>query len=88
MSEKEENLFVEIYFPAEAEKEIFKTEARSVSSKNRLGRFDILPQHINFATLIFDELTIETREKEKIQHQFKRGVLIVKENKVTIFLGV
>jgi F0F1-type ATP synthase epsilon subunit len=68
--------------------ENFSGLARSVSSKNSLGNFDILPKHINFITLIFDELIIQTQEKRKIVYKFQRGVLEVSENKVKIFLGV
>lgn len=88
MPSKKETLSVEVYFSAAMEKKSYKTNARVVSSENRLGKFDILPQHINFATLIFNNLTIETLKKQKIIHQFKRGVLVVKENTVKIFLGL
>jgi len=88
MPKRENLLSVEIYFPTIMNKKPFKGKATVVSSENRLGKFDILPQHINFATLIFNFLTIETPEKEKITHNFKRGVLLVKENRVTVFLGV
>lgn len=66
----------------------FEGRAKSVSSQNRLGKFDILPRHANFITLIFESLTIITPEEKKISYQFKRGVLEVSENKVNIFLGL
>lgn len=88
MPNRKNFLSVEVYFPSAAEKKSFQTEARVVSSENKLGKFDILPQHINFATLIFNSLIIETIKRKKIIHQFKKGVLIVKENKVKIFLGL
>lgn len=70
------------------EKEFFRGEAEAVSSKNRLGEFDILPEHTNFITLIFSNLTIHTPDKRKITYQFERGVLEVSENKVNVFLGL
>jgi len=88
MAKKENLLPVEIYFPTILNKKPFKGKATVVSSENRLGKFDVLPEHINFATLIFNFLTIQTKEGEKITHNFKRGVLVVKENKVLVFLGV
>jgi F0F1-type ATP synthase epsilon subunit len=70
-------------------KEIFyQGEALTVSSQNRLGKFDVLPRHTNFITLIFNNLTIITPEKKKISYQFERGVLEVRENKLNIFLGL
>jgi len=85
---EEEFLEVKVFCSPILRAENFSGLARSVSSKNRLGNFDILPRHINFITLIFDELTIETLEKKKIIYKFQRGVLEVSENKVKIFLGL
>lgn len=85
---EEEFLEVKVFCSPILRAENFSGLARSVSSKNRLGNFDILPRHINFITLIFDELTIETLEKKKIIYKFQRGVLEVNENKVKIFLGL
>jgi F0F1-type ATP synthase epsilon subunit len=85
---KEEYLEVKVFCSPILKTENFSGLARSVSSKNRLGNFDILPKHINFITLIFDELIIQTQEKRKIVYKFQRGVLEVNENKVKIFLGV
>jgi F0F1-type ATP synthase epsilon subunit len=85
---KKSELEVEILWPPSQKKEGFKGKALSVSSKNRLGKFDILPQHANFITLILDFLTIYTPDKRKISFQFKRGVLEVYKNKVKAFLEV
>lgn len=70
------------------EKKGFEGLAEAVSSENRLGKFDILPFHINFITLIFNNLTIYTPEKKEIKYQFTRGVLEVSNNKTNIFLGL
>lgn len=68
--------------------EDFEGLAEAVSSKNRLGKFDILPFHTNFISLIFDELKILTPEKREIKYKFKRGVLETSENEVNVFLGL
>jgi F0F1-type ATP synthase epsilon subunit len=68
--------------------EDFEGQAEAVSSKNRLGKFDILPFHTNFITLIFGSLTVHTPDKKEIKYKFKRGVLEVSENKVNVFLGL
>lgn len=85
---KKDILEVRLFLSPLARGRPFKGEAEAVSSQNQLGKFDILPQHTNFITLIFDNLTIHTPDKEKISYKFKRGVLEVSDNKVNIFLGV
>jgi len=84
----EEALEVKVFCSPVLKSENFSGLVRSVSSKNKLGNFDILSKHINFITLIFEELIIETLEKKKIVYKFERGVLKVSENKVKIFLGL
>lgn len=85
---KKNFLTVKIFFPSLMEKENLTLKATSVSSENRLGPFDVLPGHINFISLIFKKISIQTEKKEKIEFSFERGVMIVKENKVKVFLGV
>lgn len=79
-------LEVEVFWPPTTEQEKFKGKAQSVSSENRLGKFDILPEHANFISLIFNSLTIRTLEGQKIKYEFSRGVLETSENRVRIFL--
>lgn len=81
-------LRVKVFCAPLIEKDPFRGEADAVSSQNKLGKFDILPEHTNFITLISDELTIHTADKKKVAYQFERGVLEVSENKVNIFLGL
>jgi len=81
-------LEVKVFCSPVIEKEPFKGEASAVSSQNRLGKFDILPEHTNFITLIFGNLTIHTSDKKKIAYQFEKGVLEISENKVNVFLGL
>jgi len=75
------------WLPIEAEI-FFEGKAKAISSKNRLGDFDILPQHTNFISLIFENLTIITEENKKITYQFERGVLETSQNQVKVFLGL
>ncbi|PIS23288.1 hypothetical protein COT49_00965 [candidate division WWE3 bacterium CG08_land_8_20_14_0_20_40_13] len=62
-----------------------KVTAYSVSSTNGRGRFDILPNHANFITLIKDFLIVKTVGNEKTI-KFKEGVLYCKKDKVKIFI--
>lgn len=86
--EKVESLKVKIFWTPVTKEVFYQGEAQSISSQNQLGKFDVLPKHTNFITLIFDELTIVTLKGEKITYHFKRGVLEVTKNKVNIFLGL
>jgi F0F1-type ATP synthase epsilon subunit len=81
-------LKVKIFWMPLTKEVFYQGEALSVSSQNQLGKFDILPKHTNFITLIFDELSIVTLKGEKITYRFKRGVLEVTKNRVNIYLGL
>ena len=66
----------------------YKGPAVSLSSKNKLGNFDVLGEHTNLISLVFDKLSIQTPEKKTIEYRFQRGVLEVSENNVRVFLGI
>ena len=85
---RKESLEVKVFWLPIVKEVFYQGKAEAVSSQNKLGKFDILPIHANFITLIFDNLSILTLDKKKITYQFKRGVLEVSENKVNIFLGL
>ena len=90
MKEKSQTeLSVAVYWPPSSSQVGFRGEAVAVSSENKMGEFDILSEHTNFITLIFNKLTIHTIDKKKeIEYTFKRGVLEVSENLVKVFLGI
>ena len=81
-------IFVNVYWSPVAGQEGYQGKAAAVSSENKVGKFDILPEHTNFITLIFNKLTIHTLDKKKLEYKFSRGVLEVSENQVRIFLGI
>jgi len=83
-----ELLDVKVFFSSVMGKDIFESKAITVSSQNKVGRFDILPYHTNFITLIFDNIVIYGENEEEVNYEFERGVLEVRENKVNIFLGI
>ncbi len=89
INETEEDLLEVNVFWLPIVKEIFyQGKARVISSQNKIGRFDVLPRHTNFITLIFKDISVITPEAKKITYQFKRGVLEVTKNKVNVFLGI
>lgn len=68
---------------------LFEGEALSVSSKNSSGKFDILPQHANFLTLIENQpLTVIKQNKEKITLNLVAGVIYVESNQVHIYTDI
>jgi len=88
MKKNQENLDLKIFWSPAINKEPFRGRAISVSSKNKMGQFDILFGHISFITLIFEDISIHTVQGERITYDFKRGVLEISENKVNVFLGL
>lgn len=88
MNNKKNFLEVKIFWLPIVKEIFFEGKAESISSQNKLGRFDILPNHANFISLIFDSLSLVTADKKRIVYQFKNGVLEVSDNKVNVFLGL
>lgn len=84
---KDRLLDVKIFWSPVLGKEPFQGKAEAVSSKNHLGDFDILPDHINFITLISKTLTLHFPQKKET-YKFERGVLEVSDNIVKVFLGI
>ncbi len=84
----EEEIFVAIFWSPFIGKLGYRGSAVAISSVNKVGKFDILPAHTNFISLIFDKITIHLADKTKLEYEFKRGVLEVSENLVKVFLGI
>lgn len=67
---------------------LFDGEAKSVSSANKVGPFDILPGHTNFVSMINKKLTVRASDGRVINLTLDKGVIWVEENKVKVFVGV
>lgn len=79
-----ETMHVKVYTPF---KTYFDGYAKSVSATNNTGPFDILPRHKNFLTLLTPcDLVIRAAQEQRMK--ITRGVLLVKNNQVTVFLDV
>ena len=71
------------------QKLIFQGEAISVSSTNSQGKFDILPQHANFITLIENSpITVRVKGQKALTFKFPLAIMNVSENKVDIYTYV
>lgn len=67
---------------------LFSGQAVSVSSKNSVGPFDVLPQHENFISLLSDKIVIFKDKHQKQEIPNTSAIIKAKQNRVTIFLGV
>lgn len=69
-------------------KTYFLGKAKSVSSKNKVGPFDVLPMHENFISMLYDKVTVVKPGGEKEEIACEHGILEVSENRVRVFLGI
>jgi F0F1-type ATP synthase epsilon subunit len=71
------------------DKDIFSGEAESLSSQNSAGKFDVLPGHANFITVIENRpIVIRQSEKEKREFVFPLAILSVNNNFITIYTNI
>lgn len=67
---------------------ILETDVKYLSSFNEKGRFDVLPNHANFISLVDKKILYTPQdEKEEKMMEVKNGVMRVHENKIEIFLS-
>lgn len=70
-------------------KDLFRGEAWAVSSTNSVGKFDILPEHANFVTLIEKQpIIIRIPRGKPIVFNFSLAVISVNSNKVNIYTDI
>jgi F0F1-type ATP synthase epsilon subunit len=70
-------------------KMIFLGQAESVTSTNTTGKFDILPQHANFITLIKNSpIVIINKQKQKVEFTFNLAIMYALNNNVTIYTEI
>jgi len=67
---------------------LFEGKVKVISSYNDKGKFDILPQHANFISLISQFIIYTTLDDKENNIAITNGIIKVNENKVRIFLGV
>jgi F0F1-type ATP synthase epsilon subunit len=66
----------------------FEGSALSITGLNDKGEFDVLPEHINFISLIKNYIIIDKGLKSEQKLVISNGILRVKENRVEVFLEV
>lgn len=67
---------------------VYQGQAVAMTLMNENGKFDILPMHENFISLVKDSIIIyETPDKQK-EIKIEEGIAKVFENTVDIFIGI
>jgi hypothetical protein len=66
--------------------QFFDGEAKTVSSLNDTGEFDVLPQHANFVTLIKGYVIVDKKLPTEKKFEIENGVLAAKTGAVDVYL--
>lgn len=68
----------------------FEGTADVVSATNKIGRFDILPGHADFFSVLTpDEIVIEPGAgKEPVVFSANNGIITVRDNEVLLFVNM
>ena len=62
--------------------------AKSVSSTNKVGQFDILPGHADFFSILSPgEVIIET-SSNPVSFNIANGIITVRDNEVMLFVNI
>ena len=66
----------------------YEGPAESVTATNRIGQFDILPDHAEFFSILSPcEVIIETKS-EPVNFQISNGIITVRDNEVMLFVNI
>lgn len=68
------------------DKLLFSDLAKSVSSTNEAGPFDVLPRHKSFVCIIKEKLDIRKTQGESLSIPVERGIFQARDNQVEIYL--
>lgn len=72
-----------------ADEVVWEGTALSVSSENQEGKFDVLPGHANFITIVTGKpITIQTSPTEEQKNTYKSAVIYALEDTVKIFVDI
>lgn len=70
------------------QKIIWEGKADWVSSENSAGKFDILPMHANFITIIENKPIKVKTETGIVDYSYPRSVLFTQNNTVLIYTNI
>ena len=83
---REDALYTLVFMPNYLHNPTFKGYAKSVSSTNVEGPFDILPEHENFVTIIGQRVTIFDLEGKKYDIIMEKGLIEATSNVVKVYV--
>ena len=70
-------------------KVLFDDDAKSITSKNDTGEFDVLPEHSNFISLISNPVIIRSLDGQKHEITFSsNGLMKVKDGNVHCYVDL
>ncbi len=67
---------------------VFDGEVDRISSFNDVGAFDVYPMHANFISIIGTHLALYHKNQIVKELKFEKAVMKVKQDMVSIFLGI
>ncbi len=65
---------------------VYQGNVAALTSYNDKGTFDVLPEHINFISLIKDRLIVHEKIGQDKEIPVQRGILKVFSNKVFVYV--
>ncbi|KKQ74858.1 MAG: hypothetical protein US96_C0023G0002 [Candidatus Woesebacteria bacterium GW2011_GWB1_38_5b] len=65
---------------------LINSQAKSITSYNRLGRFDILSTHSQYISVIEGSLLVTYEDNKTDEIPLSQGILKVLENRVSVYL--
>jgi len=80
-----QDISVTIYGP---ESILYQGKVKAVTSVNDKGKFDILPLHSNFISIVKNYLILHELQGSQKEFKLKQGVLRLVNNQMSIFLGL
>ncbi len=67
----------------------FEGEAEIVSATNAVGRFDILPGHADFFSVLSPcEVVVQKTAGDPIAFEIRSGIMTVRDNEVLLFANI
>lgn len=67
---------------------LFEGEVKAISTQNRVGKYDVLPIHANFISLVNGPVLIYKKDGTTQQINVIDGVIRVVEGRAQVFVGV
>jgi len=67
---------------------VFSGELWAVTSYNKAGMFDILPEHANFVSMITNKIILKRDDGKRDEINVEDGVIVVEDDTVKIFIGI